>query len=345
MRIAFFVNDVRSEKESFTTTRLALAATGRQHEVFYIDAEHFQLDDEGLRAGAFRVPQDVDDRDALLMAVSSEDAREDVSIEGLDVLMLRNNPGDTADRPWAHDTGLIFGGVAESRGVIVLNDPSGSYKALNKMYLAMVPAEIRPRTLITRDSGEIKLFVEAQGGRAILKPLAGFGGQNVFLVNPEEESNVNQMIDAVKRDGYVIVQEYLPAAEEGDIRLILVNGRPLEVDGKLAAFRRVPADEDLRSNMAAGGTPEAVEMNDDLMKVAEVIRPKLVADGMFFVGLDIAKDKLLELNVFSPGGLGSPEKLTGVDFAPAVVEAIERKVTRAATNGDLTNRELATVEG
>jgi glutathione synthase len=238
---------------------------------------------------------------------------------------------------------LIFGGVAVSRGVIVLNDPGGSYKALNKMYLATVPAEIRPRTLITRDAEEIKRFIDQQDGRAILKPLSGFGGQNVFLVNPDEVANVNQMIDAVKRDGYVMVQEYLPAAEDGDVRMILVNGHPLEVDGEVAAFRRVPAGEDLRSNMAAGGTPETVEMNDDLMRVAGVIRPKLVEDGMFFVGLDIAKDKLLELNVFSPGGLGSPEKLTGVDFAPSVIEAIERKVATAAENESLSNRQLATL--
>jgi glutathione synthase len=343
MRIAFFVNDVQMEKESFTTTRLALAAVRREHDVFYIDAEHFHLDDEELKAGAFAAPAGIDDRDVLLEAIRLEDAREQVSVEGLDVLMLRNNPGDTLDRPWAHDTGVIFGGVAVSRGVIVLNDPGGSYKALNKMYLATVPTEIRPRTLITRDAEEIKRFIDEHDGLAILKPLSGFGGQNVFLVNPDEGANVNQMIDAVKRDGYVIVQEYLPSAEEGDVRLILVNGHPLEVDGEVAAFRRVPAEEDLRSNMAAGGTPEAVEMNDDLMRVADVIRPKLVEDGMFFVGLDIVKDKLIELNVFSPGGLGSPEKLTGVDFAPSVIAAIERKVTTAADNGSLSNRQLATL--
>ena len=343
MRIAFFVNDVEMEKETFTTTRLALAAARREHEVFYIDAEHFSLSDEGLRAGAFKAPPDAEDRETFLAKLQSAGSEEKIAIDALDVLMLRNNPGDTADRTWAHDTGLIFGGVAVARGVIVLNDPGGAYKALNKMYLALIPAEIRPRTLITRDEEEIKRFIEEEQGRAILKPLSGFGGRDVFLVTPEEGANTNQMIEAVKRDGYVIVQEYLPAAEEGDVRMILVNARPLEVDGEYAIFRRVPEGDDLRSNMAAGGEAARVEMNDDLMKVAETIRPKLVADGMFFVGVDIAKDKILELNVFSPGGLGSPEKLTGVDFAPAVVAAIERKVERAASDVRLTNLQLATL--
>lgn len=343
MRIAFFVNDVEMEKETFTTTRLALAAARRKHEVVYIDAEHFSLSDEGLRAGAFKAPTDAEDREAFLAKLQSAGSEEKIAIDDLDVLMLRNNPGDTADKTWAHDTGLIFGGVAVSRGVIVLNDPGGVYKALNKMYLALVPAAIRPRTLITRDEDEIKRFIEAEDGRAILKPLSGFGGRDVFLVTPEEGPNINQMIEAVKRDGYVIVQEYLPAAEEGDVRMILVNARPLEVDGEYAIFRRVPEGEDLRSNMAVGGEAERVDMDENLRKVAETIRPKLIEDGMFFVGLDIAKDKVLELNVFSPGGLGSPEKLTGVDFAPSVIAAIEHKVERAAANEGLTNLQLATL--
>lgn len=343
MRIAFFVNDVETEKESFTTTRLAVAAAERGHEVFYIDAERFSLDDGGLHAGVFRAPKDAPDRESFLEEMRDEDSRDHIGLADIDLLMLRNNPGDTGDRPWAHDTGLIFGGVAISQGVIVVNDPGGVYKALNKMYLALVPREIRPQTLITREEDEIREFVEGQKGNAILKPLGGFGGENVFVVKPDDGPNLNQMIEAVKRDGYVMAQEYLPAAKDGDIRMILVNGYPLEVDGEYACFRRVPSGDDLRSNMAVGGEPEKVEMSDDLLRVAEVLRPKLVEDGMFFVGVDVVEDKILELNVFSPGGLGSPAELTGVDFAPAVVEAMEKKVELAASDGRLSNVHLATL--
>jgi glutathione synthase len=194
------------------------------------------------------------------------------------------------------------------------------------MYLALVPSEVRPRTLVTRDEEEIHRFVDEQQGNAILKPLSGYGGQDVFVVKPDDGPNLNQMIEAVKRTGFVMAQEYLPAAEDGDVRLILVDGEPLEVEGEFCCFRRVPAGDDLRSNMAAGGTPERFEMTDELMKVAEILRPRLVEDGMFFVGADVVGDKVLELNVFSPGGLGSPQVLTGVDFAPAVIEAMEKKV-------------------
>ena len=112
-------------------------------------------------------------------------------------------------------------------GVVVLNDPNGLAKAMNKMYFQLFPEEVRPRTLITRDHEEIKAFAKEEGGNIVLKPLQGSGGSGVFLVNPDDKSNLNQMIDAVSRDGFVICQEYLPAAEEGDMRLFVMNGRPI----------------------------------------------------------------------------------------------------------------------
>ena len=139
----------------------------------------------------------------------------------------------------------------------------------------------------------------------MIKPLQGSGGKNVFLVGEDERANLNQMLDAVLRDGYCVAQEYLPAAAKGDVRLFVMNGRPLSCDGKIAAFRRVNKDGDARSNMHTGGESEPVEVTDKMRRLVEIVRPKLVSDGMFLVGLDIVSDKLLEINVFSPGGLGS----------------------------------------
>ena len=134
------------------------------------------------------------------------------------------------------------------------------------------------------------------------------------------------MVEAVSRDGYVIAQEYLPAAAEGDIRLFLMNGLPMRYKGKYAAFRRVRTGDDMRSNIHAGGRLRQAEITAEHLKLAEMVRPKLVQDGMFLVGLDIVGDKLMEINVFSPGGLGSAQKFEKVNFAHAVIEALERKV-------------------
>jgi glutathione synthase len=229
-------------------------------------------------------------------------------------------------RAWAQSTGIIFGRVAMRHGVIVINDPNGLSKAMNKMYFQLFPEEVRPRTVITRSSSEIKAFFKEMGGNIVLKPLQGSGGQGVFLVRPDDLPNLNQMVESVSRDGYVIAQEYLPQASEGDTRLFVMNGQPLRYKGKYAAFRRVRTGDDMRSNIHAGGKLRQAEITDAQLKIVEIVRPKLVQDGMFLVGLDIVGDKLMEINVFSPGGLGSAQKFEKVNFTHAVIQALERKV-------------------
>jgi len=226
----------------------------------------------------------------------------------------------------------------------VLNDPSCLAGAINKMYLQHFPERVRPRALISRDAEDIRKFVEAEGGRAVLKPLQGSGGKNVFVVKPDEVGNLNQMIEAVSRDGYVVVQEFVPAAKDGDTRLFLMNGVPLCVNGKYAAFRRIAAEGDTRSNLNAGATIAKAEIDDKMLALAETVRPQLVRDGMFLVGLDIVGDKLLELNVFSPGGLGSAASLEDTDFTGAVIDALEHKLSyRQNSPRDVGNLELAMV--
>lgn len=211
-------------------------------------------------------------------------------------------------------------------------------------YFQHFPEAVRPRTLISRDEGRIAQFIDELGGKAVLKPLQGSGGSGVFMVNSKESPNLNQIIEAIARDGYVVVQEYLPEAERGDVRMFVMNGRPLKVDGKYAAFRRRSTSEDIRSNMSAGGKAEAVEVTDEMLALVDAVRPKLVADGMFLVGLDIVGDKLMEVNVFSPGGLGSCQALYGVDFAPAIIEDLRRKVAMRVHYGrELPNVSLATL--
>jgi glutathione synthase len=212
------------------------------------------------------------------------------------------------------------------RGVLVVNDPQGLAQAANKLYLLDFPVDIRPATLVTRNSEQVHAFIAEHGGHAVLKPLLGSGGESVFVVHPDEDSNVNQIIEVICRGGYVVAQEYLPAAEDGDVRLLLLNGQALESDGAYAAFRRLPTGSDPRSNTSAGGKEVAVTIGETELAIVEAVRPKLDKDGMFFVGLDIAGDKLMEINVFSPGGLAGSAHFTGVDFASMVIEALERKV-------------------
>jgi glutathione synthase len=330
MRIGFVVNDVQTEQAVYTTVRLGLTATNRGHEAWFMGVGDLAYDPAGTAmARARRAAGDkYTSRDAYLRAVQGGRAVVDrITLDHLDVLLLRNDPStEKGHRSWAQTAGIDFGRLALRGGVVVLNDPNGLAKALNKMYLQLFPEEVRPRTLITRDRDEIKAFVADEGGTAVLKPLQGSGGESVFLITPDVVPNLNQMIDAVSRDGYVITQEYLPRAQDGDIRLFLMNGLPLRHRGRYAAFHRVRAGADMRSNRHAGGTIVKAELTDDAFRLAEAVRPKLVQDGMFLVGLDIVGDRLMEINVFSPGGLGSAQRVEGVNFNNAVIDALERKV-------------------
>ena len=348
MRLGFFVNDINTELGNYTTTRLAQTATNRGDEVWYFSAADFIYGaDEVIHAHGTAVPKKKYKTPAAYLAdlQGSHAVRQRVTIDDFDVLMLRSDPSiETGARAWAQTAGISFGRVAKRRGVIVVNDPDNLLKAMNKMYFQHFPEEVRPRTLISQNRDDIKAFVADMGGNAVIKPLQGSGGAGVFMATVDDRSNINQMIDTLIRDGYVIAQEYLPAAAEGDTRLFMMNGKPLRHKGKYAAFRRLRAGEDLRSNIHAGGKKARAEISDQHLRLAEMVRPKLVQDGMFLVGLDIVGDKLMEINVFSPGGLGSAQQFEKVNFNEAVVEALERKVAYMGHyHRNFANEEMATL--
>jgi glutathione synthase len=348
MKIGFVVNSVATEHPEYTTTRLALAATRRGHETWLMGVDDFSHRVDGSVAARAKAAsgKKVADVEAYLASVQSDDGTSDpINVDDLDVLVMRNDPADDAiERPWAVTSGILFGQLSVARGTLVVNDPASLANAVNKTYFQHFPEVVRPRTLISRDPTDIAEFIDAMGGQAVLKPLQGSGGSSVFFVSSDESPNLNQMIEAVGRDGYIVAQQVLPDADEGDVRMFVMNGEPLVADGQHAAFRRVNRTADPRSNMRVGGTAEAVKVTDAMLELADVVRPKLLADGMFLVGLDIVGDKLMEVNVFSPGGLGSCESIYKAKFTDAVVDALERKVDLRAHYGrTIDNARLATL--
>ena len=345
MKIGFVVNDVMTEKAEYTTTRLAMHATNMGHEAWLMGMGNFAYEPDGslsarARAGAGKNYRSLE---RYIEDVQKPTSEERLPLSEFDIVMLRSDPADDAQgSAWANNAGVAFGQLIASTGVLVVNDPTSLANALSKAYFQHFPEVVRPRTLISRDEGLITDFIDELGGRAVLKPLQGSGGSGVFLIDRKESPNLNQIIEAIGRDGYVVAQEYLPDAVNGDVRLFVMNGRPLEVDGAYAAFRRTNKSGDIRSNMSAGGQAVKVTVTDEMRELVELVRPKLVADGMFLVGLDIVGDKLMEINVFSPGGLGSAAELNGVDFAPRIIEELERKVWMRRHYPEIDNRSLAT---
>jgi glutathione synthase len=330
MLIAFFVNDMAREFPNYTTTVLAYEAVKRGHRACYITPGDFvMLPDNSMQIHARMAPEKkFKSHGEFFKAVEAVGEKTtELKMTDVDVLWLRSDPSlDAQTAPWAADAGILFGREAVRRGVLVLNDPNSLSLAVNKMYFQSFPEEVRAETLITKHAPDVKDFAKKHGGECILKPLQGSGGSGVFKLDADNGSNLNQMIEAITRDGYVIAQAYVPAAAKGDIRLFMMNGVPLRIGKKYAALRRVSAADDIRSNIHAGGKAVAVEIGDTELRVAELIRPKLIADGMFLVGIDIVGDKILEVNVFSPGNLRSCNTLAGVNFAEPIIASVERKV-------------------
>ncbi|GAA4867769.1 glutathione synthetase [Luteimonas vadosa] len=348
MLIAFFVNSMDDEYPRYTTTVLAHECARRGHSVCYVTPGDFMLSpDDKLHVHARFAPEmKTKSKDPTKFFESMQevgDKTRQIDIDEVDVLMLRNDPSnDAQDRPWAEDIGIQFGRSASRRGVLVLNDPGGLSMAINKLYFQSFPREVRADTLITKTAKDVKEFAKKHKNKVVLKPLQGSGGQGVFLVGQGAKSNLNQMIEAITRDGYIIAQKYVPEADKGDIRLFMMNGHPLRIGNKYAAMRRVNSDDDIRSNIHAGGKAAAVKITERELRVAEMIRPKLIADGMFLVGIDIIGDKILEVNVFSPGNLFTCSKMAEVNFAETIIDSIERKLEISREfPGQFNNRQLA----
>ena len=205
--------------------------------------------------------------------------------------------------------------------------PNGAERAGTKVYLDEFPAEVRPRSLMTRNEEDVRAFISS-AGRAIIKPLCGARGRNVFLVDGEDEPNLNQMIESVLEDGYIYAQDYVEGAEEGDMRIFLLDGELIEVDGHVAAFRRVPEGNDPRANISAGAKMEPGEITDKSTRSSRRCTTSWSQDGMFFVGIDVIGDKVIEINTESPGGLQAIEHLYGVDICPIVIDALERRTQK-----------------
>ncbi len=330
MRLAFVVNDVATEIDEYTTTRLARAACQAGHEVWYVGVADIELgESEGhLIARARRATFEAGDTLESFMDRTKEGATQRVVLDRLDALYLRTESvDDLQERPWASPLPVVFGQMLKARGVTVVNDPMSLIRATSKLYLEEFPETIRPRSLVTRDPESIRRFVR-EVGHCVVKPLYGAKGRNVFMIEDEAETNLAQMTEAVLQDGYAVVQEFVDGGENGDARIFLLDGEILARDGIPAAFARVPDGSDPRANISTGGRSVPLEVGDAERGIVEAMREKLVADGMFLVGIDVIGGTVVEINAESPGGLQSVERLYGIDVGPTVIEALERRTRR-----------------
>jgi glutathione synthase len=329
MRICFVVADVRAQLPTFAGVYLAHAAHRRGADVRFVSVDDLSfLDNNTILATTRRVRHGDYARPAdYARALSSDDAVvEEDNLGSFDVIFLRYNPGrDASGRVGAP---LIdFAWRLRLGGTLVVNDPEGLRRAGSRMYLGDFPADIRAKTLVSRSPQKLKEWVRALPGPAVLKPLQPRGGEHVFLVKRRQVSNLNQIITAVTKHGYAIAQEYVPEIEKGEKRLLLLGAEPIRVGKKVAIYRRhtiIGNPESAVSETAA--TRSRCEFGPAEARICDLIRPKLLADGLYFVGVDIVGDKVLEVNVYTPGGIHSLHELYGIDVADIVIRDLDRRV-------------------
>ncbi|MFW5633576.1 MAG: glutathione synthase, partial [Erythrobacter sp.] len=187
IKLAFVVNDVATEQDNYTTIRLARRAVGRGHEVALIGLGDFIYDwEDGICAMATlsKVGEFADDTAYLEHLQDPERERARIVLGEWDILMLRSDPAEElVSRSWAPASCLLFAQLASLGRTIVLNDPRHLTDAVNKTYFQGFPEAVRPSTTITREAGEVHRFLEAHGGKGVIKPLQGSGGQGVFIVD------------------------------------------------------------------------------------------------------------------------------------------------------------------
>lgn len=231
------------------------------------------------------------------------------------VLMRRDPPVDAA---YLHDTQLL--GMAQAQGALVVNDPQG-LRDFNEKLAALLFPQCCPPTLVSRDAAALKAFV-GMHGEAVLKPLDGMGGRSIFRARAGEP-NLNVILETLTDGGrhLAMAQRYLPEIAQGDKRILLVDGEPVDY-----CLARIPQGDEFRGNLAAGGRGEGRPLTERDRWIAAQVGPEMRRRGMLFVGLDVIGDWLTEVNVTSPTCIRELDAQFGLNIAGALFDRIDARL-------------------
>jgi glutathione synthase len=286
----------------------------RGHSVFVCEPHDMLLRDNQPWADVQRVTgTNRDVAPALTLAEGSER----FPLSHFHAVLMRKDP--PFDATYLQATQIL----EYARGqTFLMNDPRGLREANEKLYIFRFP-DLIATTIVTRKMDEIRAFMAQIGGDIVVKPVDGFGGSAVFHVRPGD-SNVSAILEVSTQGGrrWVMAQRYLPEGKKGDKRIHLLGGEPV------GWLWRTPAGDDIRSNLAAGGTAHATQLTDRDRQICARLRPHLIADGLHFVGIDVIGDYMLEVNVTSPTGVQAVSRLYNFRLEGKLVDYIEAHAPR-----------------
>ena len=312
MRVLVVMDPVeRINPEGDTTLVLIEEMNRRGHAVEICGAEDLELE----RGEAAAVVSTVTAVDRVAFPCITLAGGQWRRLSDYDALFMRKDP--PFDQAYYFYTLML----EQARGkTILVNDPRGLREANEKLYIFNFPSLIPP-TRVTRSLARLRDFLDRQDGQMIVKPLDMMGGAGIFHVQ-RDDRNTNSILETVTagQTQLVMAQAYIPAVRKGDKRILLLDGEAI------GAVMRVPRDDETRSNLHVGGSAQRTELDEHDRKIIATLAPRLRADGLYFVGIDVIGGQLTEVNVTSPTGIQEIDRLEGVKLEARVVDWLERRV-------------------
>ena len=317
MRLALCVSHCRTAVPTHTTVHLLVSALARGAQVRVIEAGDFEVDERGhVTARAYvldGVPPNGDDVARVLATGGA--ARRTIDAERLDALVLRVNPIDTSVVAMAQ--------LLASRGVLVLNSPFAMLRTTHKSWLATLPVDVpRPRTIVTRSHSTAWTFASRERDGVVVKPARSCGGRGVSLLRGRDEAEFEHRFREAGQagDGLVVVQGYLPEADQGEKRLLWLDATL--VGGYLR--RRAPGE--FRHNLKLGAEPAPCEVSPNEHAAVALLSPHLAREGVWFAGIDMIGERIIEVNVLNPGGAHFTTMFAGLPVGDLLYESLAARV-------------------
>ena len=290
---------------------MLLAASKKDWELFYMEQDDL-YQKEGIAMGSVRV-----------LSVKADPQywfhlgeRSEMPLSELNVVLMRKDP--PFDMEFIYSTYLLE--QAEKAGTLVVNKPQSIRDCNEKMFATLFP-QCTPPTMVARNPRLLREFAEEQGD-VVLKPLDGMGGTSIFRTNPQDP-NLSVIIETLTELGQsqAMIQKYIPEIKAGDKRILMIDGEPVDY-----CLARIPAEGELRGNLAAGGTGVGQPLSDRDRWIARQVGPALKEKGLLFVGLDVIGNYLTEINVTSPTCIRELDDQFGLDIADQLMDVIESKL-------------------
>ena len=300
------IESINFKKDS--TLAMMLEAQSRKHQLFYMTPDSLYINEKG----AFAIAKTLQVKNDPTGWFEFKEEKQ-IKLSELDVILMRQDPPFNSN--YIYNTYVLES--AEKEGVLVVNKPSSLRDCNEKVFATEFPECCTP-FLVTSDPNLLKSFIEDYSD-TVVKPLDGMGGSSIFRLR-YSDPNLNVILETITESftTKVMIQTYIPEITDGDKRILLINGNPMD-----AAVARVPAEGELRGNLAAGASAVARSLTEKDLWICEQVGPKLKELGLVLVGLDIIGDYLTEINVTSPTCFREYESLCDIDVAHSFIEEVE----------------------